>query len=200
LSFTSAFEDAVVGGKKFSEVLDGLAQDIIRMTVRKAVTEPLTQAFSAGFSSFLGSYGFGSGAGAAAGSSFIGTGAVAGAAFADGGIMTANGALPLRRYSAGGIARSPQVALFGEGSTPEAYVPVPSGKIPVEMRGTGVTVQIIDQRKGGADIEVSQQQGGDGKMIIQAIIKEVANDIARRGGVGQAIEQTYGVNRQVARR
>lgn len=56
-------------------------------------------------------------------------------AFAGGGIMTADGALPLRQYAGGGMATSPQVAVFGEGSTPEAYVPVPSGRIPVEMRG-----------------------------------------------------------------
>lgn len=55
--------------------------------------------------------------------------------FEDGGIMTSAGPVPLRKYAGGGIARTPQMALFGEGSTPEAYVPVPSGKIPVEMRG-----------------------------------------------------------------
>lgn len=63
--------------------------------------------------------------------------------FADGGIMTSHGKVPLRQYSGGGIATSPQLALFGEGSTPEAYVPVPSGRIPVEMRGNtggGMTV------------------------------------------------------------
>lgn len=54
--------------------------------------------------------------------------------FADGGIMTSRGRIPLRAYSGGGITASPQLALFGEGSTPEAFVPVPSGKIPVEMR------------------------------------------------------------------
>jgi hypothetical protein len=32
------------------------------------------------------------------------------------------------------MATSPQVAVFGESSTPEAYVPVPSGRIPVEMK------------------------------------------------------------------
>jgi len=32
------------------------------------------------------------------------------------------------------MATSPQVAVFGEGSTPEAYVPVPSGRIPVELK------------------------------------------------------------------
>jgi len=55
-------------------------------------------------------------------------------AFAGGGIMTEYGALPLRQYQGGGMATSPQVAVFGEGSTPEAYVPVPSGRIPVEIK------------------------------------------------------------------
>lgn len=41
LSFTSAFEDAIVNGKKFSDVLKGLEQDIIRIVTRKLVTEPL---------------------------------------------------------------------------------------------------------------------------------------------------------------
>jgi len=58
--------------------------------------------------------------------------------FADGGIMTANGPLSLKRYAAGGIANSPQLAMFGEGSTPEAYVPLPDGRsIPVKMKGGG---------------------------------------------------------------
>jgi hypothetical protein len=55
-------------------------------------------------------------------------------AFAGGGIMTQYGELPLRHYQGGGMATSPQVAVFGEGSSPEAYVPVPSGRIPVELR------------------------------------------------------------------
>ena len=55
-------------------------------------------------------------------------------AFAGGGIMTQYGELPLRQYQGGGMATSPQVAVFGEGSTPEAYVPVPSGRIPVEIK------------------------------------------------------------------
>lgn len=46
LSFTSAFEDAIVGGKKFSDVLKGLEQDILRIVTRKLVTEPLGNAIS----------------------------------------------------------------------------------------------------------------------------------------------------------
>lgn len=40
LTFQSAFEDAVIGGKKFREVLSGIAQDIARIVLRKSVTEP----------------------------------------------------------------------------------------------------------------------------------------------------------------
>jgi hypothetical protein len=52
LTFSSAFEDAVVGGKKFSDVLRGLAQDIARLVLRKSVTEPLAQAGSKLFDKF----------------------------------------------------------------------------------------------------------------------------------------------------
>lgn len=46
LSFSSAFEDAIVGGKSFSDVLKGLANDIERIVVRKSVTEPIGGAIS----------------------------------------------------------------------------------------------------------------------------------------------------------
>jgi hypothetical protein len=46
------------------------------------------------------------------------------------------GVLGLFGYAQGGIATSPQLALFGEGSTPEAFVPLPDGRtIPVTMKG-----------------------------------------------------------------
>lgn len=54
--------------------------------------------------------------------------------FADGGVMTAGGPLDLHRYAEGGVARSPQLALFGEGRMPEAFVPLPDGRsIPVTV-------------------------------------------------------------------
>lgn len=58
--------------------------------------------------------------------------------FAKGGVMSSNGELDLRKYASGGIANSPQLAVFGEGSMPEAYVPLPDGRsIPVSFRGNG---------------------------------------------------------------
>ena len=58
------------------------------------------------------------------------------AAFANGGIMTSGGSVPLKKYAKGGIATTPQLALYGEGRHPEAYVPLPDGRtIPVTMTG-----------------------------------------------------------------
>ncbi|HET9701765.1 MAG TPA: hypothetical protein VFP70_12660 [Burkholderiales bacterium] len=53
MTFSSAFEDAVIEGKKFSEVLKGLADDIGRLILRKSITEPL----AAGASAALGGFG-----------------------------------------------------------------------------------------------------------------------------------------------
>jgi hypothetical protein len=42
----------------------------------------------------------------------------------------------LKKYASGGVASSPQLALFGEGSKNEAFVPLPDGRrIPVDMQG-----------------------------------------------------------------
>ncbi|HXF67672.1 MAG TPA: phage tail tape measure protein [Burkholderiales bacterium] len=46
LSFSSAFEDAAIAGKRLSEVLKGLAQDVARIVFRRSVTEPLASAVS----------------------------------------------------------------------------------------------------------------------------------------------------------
>lgn len=54
LSFTSAFEDAVIGGKKASEVIRGLGMDIARIFLRKSVTEPMADKMSGLFKGGLG--------------------------------------------------------------------------------------------------------------------------------------------------
>lgn len=60
LTFSSAFEDAVVGGKEFSDVLKGIEQDILRIILRKNVTEPLAAKVSGiDFGSLFSSFGSG---------------------------------------------------------------------------------------------------------------------------------------------
>ncbi|ECZ7008540.1 tape measure protein [Salmonella enterica] len=59
--------------------------------------------------------------------------------FAKGGIFGKDGVVPLRAYQKGGIADSPQLALFGEGDMNEAYVPLPDGRsIPVTLNAESV--------------------------------------------------------------
>tara|TARA_R110000782_G_scaffold259110_2_gene349329 strand:+ start:39848 stop:42073 length:2226 start_codon:yes stop_codon:yes gene_type:complete len=78
--------------------------------------------------------------------------------FEKGGIMPGNmlGSMPINAYASGGVANTPQLAVFGEGRGAEAYVPLPDGKsIPVKQEGGGggpvnVTFQIqaIDTQTG----------------------------------------------------
>jgi hypothetical protein len=52
LTFSSAFEDAIIRGKKFSDVLKGIGQDIARIIARRTITEPLGNAISSALSGF----------------------------------------------------------------------------------------------------------------------------------------------------
>ena len=57
--------------------------------------------------------------------------------FAKGGVMSSVGSLPLKKYAFGGVANNPQMAIFGEGSMNEAFVPLPDGRsIPVTFANT----------------------------------------------------------------
>lgn len=79
-TFSSAFEDAVIGGESFRNVLKGIGDDILRIMLRQQITQPLALALSSMLFSFE-----------------------------DGGVMTSAGPLPLRAYAGGGIASSPQL-------------------------------------------------------------------------------------------
>jgi len=83
------------------------------------------------------------------------------AAFANGGIMSSEGSLPLMKYANGGVANKPQLALFGEGRMNEAYVPLPDGRsIPVTMKGDAMTTAGAGQTVNSVMIEINVT--GDG--------------------------------------
>jgi len=91
------------------------------------------------------------------------------ALFADGGVMSGKGPVPLRKYARGGIANSPQLAMFGEGSTPEAYVPLPDGRsIPVSMKGGGNRVKVDS-------VNITVQNTGD--RLSPEAQKQIANQV-----------------------
>jgi hypothetical protein len=102
-----------------------------------------------------------------------------------GGVMTGSGPLKLRRYAGGGIASSPQLAMFGEGSRPEAYVPLPDGRtIPVTMKngGGGVSVN-VNVDASGSNVEGDGAQASQlGKVIGLAVQQELIKQ-KRPGGL-----------------
>lgn len=101
---------------------------------------------------------------------------------AKGGIVDSQGDMPLRRYAQGGIAKRPQMALFGEGSLPEAYVPLPDGRsIPVTVNSRGgqqapnVSVNVINQS--GQQV-TAEQKGGpkfDGNGFVLDVVLKAVN-------------------------
>lgn len=153
LTMKSAFEDAVLEGKDLRDVLGGIGSDLQRIVLRKTITEPLGNAFSG----LIDGIDFGS--------LF---------SFANGGIMTGSGPLPLNTYATGGIASSPQFALFGEGRMNEAFVPLPDGRsIPVTMSGGGSGQVILQQT-----IQIDARGADAG---VEARIRQAAADGARQG-------------------
>ncbi|MFK3740970.1 phage tail tape measure C-terminal domain-containing protein [Massilia sp. TN1-12] len=125
----------------------------------------------------------GFGLGSMIGSAGASSGAIENVLFANGGIMTDMGPLELRKYANGGIATSPQVAIYGEAG-PEAYVPLPDGRsIPVTMKVQGgsqaaaapsVAVNVINQTSQSVN---AQQSGGlrfDGKQYVLDVVLQAA--------------------------
>jgi lambda family phage tail tape measure protein len=195
--FAHAFqnmEDSLVafvktGKLDFTKFADDVITDLIRIQVRAALVQAITGAQSLG-SLILGGASAGAGAGAASGGGgAAGNAGVSGATyassgFAKGGIMSAGGPIPLRAYAGGGVATSPQLALFGEGSRPEAYVPLPDGRsIPVSMKSGGnANVSVVVNMGGSDSTKADSEKGAQlGKMIASAVRNEIIQQ-KRPGG------------------
>lgn len=156
---TDALTQFVMTGKlDFKSLANSIISDLIRIQIQRAITIPLANAM-------MGLFGF-----------------------ANGGVMTGSGPMALRSYAAGGIANSPQLALFGEGSRPEAYVPLPDGRsIPVTMSGGAsggdvfnISVSVSDA---GASSRGDDPGGRDlGRAIASAVRQELLAQ-KRAGGL-----------------
>lgn len=106
MSFESAFESAVIKGRKLSEVLGSLAQDLAKLAMRKMITEPLFNAMGSALSSTLGSI------------SLFHTGGVVGADRASSRAVTADVFAGAPRYHSGGMIGADEVPAIlqkGEG-------------------------------------------------------------------------------------
>lgn len=186
MTFTSAFEDAIAGGKELSQVLQSLAQDMIKLIARRTITEPLMNAVAPFFDAFIPSFGGSGGVSAGAGAYGIDQNPFLNNMFANGGVMSSAGSLPLNKYAKGGIATGPQMALFGEGRMNEAYVPLPDGRsIPVTMEGgasNNINV-VVNVSNNGADVKSNEELGkGLGNVIKNAVQAELLKQ-KRQGGL-----------------
>ncbi|PWS34554.1 tape measure domain-containing protein [Falsiroseomonas bella] len=132
LAFSSAFEDAVVEGRGFGELLKGLERDLLHIGTRKLVTEPLANAATGLLNSALAGIG-----------SLLGGPAVASArgnAFGPGGLIP---------FATGGIVDRPTLFPFARGvglmgeAGPEAILPLRrghNGRLGVEATATPINV------------------------------------------------------------
>lgn len=181
LTFTSAFEDAIVSGGDFSDVLKGLEQDIARLIIRKSVTEPLANAmsgidFGAIFSSFIPS--------------------------ANGNVFAS--APALSAYS-GSVVSRPTVFPFANGiglmgeAGAEAILPLKrgaDGKLGVAGGGSSVQVNVINNASGTQATATTSEENG--VQTIDIIVEQVEGKMSRNLGAGRGIapslERRYGLN------
>lgn len=198
-SSANAIVDFARQGKlSFSNLVDSILSDLLRIQVQSTITAPLTRAFSG----FLG--GFFGGSSSGVGATFSEP-AVSSIAFAaNGGVIDEYGHMPLHRYATGGIASRPQLAIFGEGRMPEAYVPLPDGRsIPVTMAGkisgggSNVVVNVINST--GAQTRTSERNEG-GRRVVDVFIEQIKGSIAGdiqsgNGAVPAAMSHAFGLNR-----
>jgi hypothetical protein len=146
-----SLENVILKGQGVKQVFSDLLMSLADLIFKLTVVDPLIKAIG-------GDGGRSSGGWLQTAGSWIGS-----LAFADGGIMTPKGSVPLNKYANGGIANTPQLAMFGEGRTHEAYVPLPDGRsIPVTMKGNSGSGS-VQQNSFEINVNVSGGASGDQK-------------------------------------
>lgn len=192
-TFTSAFEEAILGGEKFSDILKGLEEDLIRIALRRYVLEPLFNGIFGGGG--IGSL-FGGGTsivGSASGNVFAGGNVVP---FKTGGIINSMVGFPM----SGG-----KIGVAGEAGT-EAILPVKRNKngdlgiaAKLEAVGNGTVINI--HTPPGSNVSQEQSQDGGVETIDIFIDQAVANKINDpRSKTSRSLKNTFGLGQQLTKR
>jgi hypothetical protein len=206
-TFSSAFENAIVEGKKFSEVLVGLAKDIERIILRQAVTTPLANALSAGISSWMSpGTSLGSQTAAFGGGTAPYSGPASGSAFT----VASKHGNAFQAFANGGVINSPmtfpmtggKTGLAGEAGK-EAILPLTrtsSGDLGVKAAGGG-GVQVNVYAPEGSKVTQDQQQDGGMEKINIYIDEAVAGNVSKPGSkTFRALKGTFGIGQTLAKR
>lgn len=157
-TFASAFEDAILAGARFSDLLKSIAQDILKLFIRKQITEPFANDLGKLFEGFKL---FGS----ADGNAFDRSGVMA---FARGGIVDRPTMFPFANGT----------GLMGEAG-PEAILPLTRRGGKLGVSGGGGTVNVTQNISIGAGVSPSQFAQGLAQAKEQA--KAEMADQMRRG-------------------
>lgn len=201
LTFTSAFEDAIVKGKDFRDVLKGIEQDIARLIIRKAITEPAANAIQginwSGLATSIVSGLFG-GSSTPTGYTY-GAGGYYGAgpftASANGNAFSGGNVIPFAR---GGVVTRPTMfpmangaGLMGEAG-PEAVMPLQRdnrGRLGVVAQGGGGNSisQTINIDARGADAGVDQKIRAAIAIAVRQANAQLLADINRGGSTAKQV-------------
>lgn len=204
----SSMEDAIVafastGKLSFSDMVNSMISDLIRLTVRANITGPLAGALGSGLSNLFSDW--------STNIKFnnLADSIVAGATpSAHGNILSGAG---ISSYS-NSIVSEPTLfgfdrltpfargGIMGEAG-PEAVMPLvrtSGGNLGVRAEGVGtspqINIQVINQTGTDATAEVQQQRNAQGGIDVVVMLKrEMASDIARGGVLDQTIRGRYGV-------
>lgn len=186
MTFTSAFEEAVVGGRKASEIFKALAMDLAKLALRKAVTEPMLNSVGTALKGFDWSQFF--------------SGATANA---KGGVYSS----PSLSAFSGGVYNSPRVFAFAKGAGifgeagPEAIMPLSrgaDGKLGVKAQGSSPNVNITVNNQAasqGFEATATARQNGSGFDIEVLVAKAVLGDQRRNGPITQGFGQMFNLAR-----
>jgi hypothetical protein len=160
-TFESAFEDAILRGRKLSEVLQGIATDIARIFIRRTITEPIANWFGGLFSGIFGS--------------------------AKGNVFEQGDLVPFAR---GGVVDRPTIFPFARGiglmgeAGPEAIMPLArdsQGRLGVRASGAS---PVINQT-----INVNVSGGGVSDMVEQQRLAREIGRLTRAGVIAAIQEQ-----------
>lgn len=192
LTMKSSFEDAIISGKKLSDVLEGILEDIAKILLRKNITEPAAEA--------IGSIDWGSifGGGSSSGTIWNAKGNV----YPTGDISQYSNSIVNKPTFFTGSPRAFAKGgnVMGEAGA-EGIFPLKrmgNGELGVQATGSGsnVTVNIIGAP---SQPKVTESQDASGNKSIDVIFEhiksEMARDIRKNGTLAQTMQDQYGLSR-----
>lgn len=182
LTFTSAFEDAVIAGNDLRDVLRGLAEDLARLFLRKGITEPIFGAIGG-----------------------LDLGSLIASAFGFGGATLPTGGVhgtPIPGRAHGGPVSAGVPYVVGEMGRRELFVPNVDGRIvPGGAAGGGPPrVEVNVYAPPGSTVRQERQKGPDLERLNVYVDQATARNLRPGTQTFRALRNQFGVAPQLIER